>query len=235
MTDIALLPAEGQVSRPEPSVKPTWLRPAAISVVVACHLTVAWLLMAVALPTISALDSISMELVPEGDFFEAEEVSAAEDQPPPPEEVQEVEAIPPPEVMSPEAPPLPVAKKEVVEAKKKVVERKPTTDYAKQRREAQARRRMGAPDGQSQATGVSKAAYQALLAAAIRRHTPGSTSLGEGAASCTFHVTSGGGMSGISCSGGGGHAALARRILASVHAPPPPGGGFYASQSFHFH
>ena len=122
-----------------------------------------------------------------------------------------------------------------METKKKVVERKPTTDYAKERREAQARRRMGAPEGHSQATGMSRAAYAGLLAAAIRRHTPGSTSLGEGTASCSFHVTSGGGMSGISCSGGGGHASLAHRILASVHAPPPPGGGFFASQSFHFH
>jgi protein TonB len=234
MTDVAMLSMETQVSRLKPVVKPPWLRPAAIAAVVAAHLTVAWVLMSVAVPHATSLDSISMDLVPEGDFFEAQEQTEAEDQPPPPEEAQEAEAIPPPQVMSPDAPPLP-AKKEVVEAKKKIVERKPTVDYAKERREAQARRRMGAPEGRAQATGMSRAAYGALLSAAIRRHTPGSTSLGEGSASCSFHVTSGGGISGISCSGGGGHAALAHRILASVHAPPPPGGGFFASQNFHFH
>lgn len=234
MTDVAMLSMATQISRVEPSVKPPWLRPAATSAVVAAHLVVAWLLMAAAIPHITSLDSISMDLVPEGDFIETQEVSAAEDQPPPPEEAQEAEAIPPPEVMSPDAPPLP-AKKEVVEAKKKIVERKPTTDYAKERREAQARRHMGAPEGRAQATGMSKAAYAGLLAKAIRQHTPALTSLGEGVASCSFHVTSGGSITGISCSGGGGHAALAHRILASVHAPPPPGGGFFASQPFHFH
>jgi protein TonB len=234
MSDVAMPSMESQISRVEPSVKPPWLRPATIGAVVAAHAAVAWLLLAVAVPNISALDSISMDLVPEGDFIETQEVSAAEDQPPPPEQAQEAEAIPPPEVMSPDAPPLP-AKKEVVEAKKKEVERKQTVDYAKERREAQARRHMGAPEGRAQATGVSKAAYAGLLAKAIRQHTPALTSLGEGAASCTFHVTSGGGITSISCSGGGGHAALAHRILASVHAPPPPGGGFFASQPFHFH
>lgn len=237
MTDLTLSSFEaGAPTADPPPVKPTWLRAASLSGVVAAHGAVAWLLLAVAVPTISNLDSISMDLVPQGDYFESQEVTAAEEQPPPPEEVEQPDlALPPPVVMSPDALPLP-AKKEVVEQKKKIVEKKPEVDRADKRREEQARRRMGAPEGHSGATGMSQNAYKAMLAAAIRRHTPSTSSAGEGSASVTFHVTAGGGISGISASGSTpAHAALARRIMSSVHAPPPPGGGFFASQNFHFH
>lgn len=240
MTDAALFPSDvepaPQSAPPSgpPPVKPPWLRSAAFAAVIAAHGMVAAALMATAIQNISPLDSVSMDLIPEGDFFESEEVSAAEDTPPP-QEVEEPElALPPPLVMSPDAPALPAKKEAVEKVVKKVVEQK-EVQHDKEQREAQARRRMGAPEGRSQASGMSKAAYAGLLARAIRAHTPGSTSLGEGSASCVFHVTSGGGMSGVGCSGSGGHAALARRILSSVHAPPPPGGGFFASQAFHFH
>lgn len=237
MTDLAftsLAPPEPTAENPPP-VKPAWLRPVSFVGVVAAHAGVAWLLLAVAVPTISTLDSISMDLIPQGDFFESQEVTAAEEETPPPEEIEQPDlAIPPPQVMSPEAPPLP-AQKEVVEQKKKVVEKKREVDHAEKRREAQAKRRIGAPEGQAQGTGMSQSAYKALLAAAIRRHTPGSTSVGEGSADVSFHVTSGGGITGISASGSTpAHAALARRIMASVHAPAPPGGAFFASQHFHF-
>lgn len=218
-----------------PPVKPAWLRPASFAGVVVAHAAIGWLLLKLAVPSIASLDSVSMELIPQGDFFESQEVSAAEEEPPPPEEIEQPDlAIPPPQVMAPDAPSLP-QQKEIVEKKKKIVEKKKDVDRDK-KREAVAQRRLGAPEGQSQSNGMSQSAYKALLAAAIRSHTPGSSALGEGTAQCSFHVTAGGGITSVSASGSSpAHAALARRILASVHAPPPPGGAFFASQSFHFH
>lgn len=237
MTDLTLSSfATGTPYASPPPVKPPWLRAASFTGVVTAHVAIAWLLLKLAVPSIASLESISMDLVPQGDFFESQEVTAAEEEPPPPEEIEQPDlAIPPPVVMSPEAPALP-AQKEIVEQKKKVVEKKREVDHAEKKREAQAKRRVGAPEGQSQSNGMSQSAYKALLAAAIRSHTPGSSAVGEGTAQCSFHVSAGGGITGISASGSSpAHAALARRILASVHAPAPPGGGFFASQSFHFH
>jgi protein TonB len=238
MTDVVYSPVEGGVggdSAPPP-VKPPWLRAASLSGVVLAHAGVAYLLLKLAVPTIASLESISMELVPQGDLFESQEVTAAEEEPPPPEEIEQPDlAIPPPQVMAPDAPVLPQQKEVVEQKKKKIVERKREIDHDK-KREASAQRRMGAPEGQSQSNGMSQAAYKALLAAAIRRHSPTVTALGEGTADCSFHVTASGGITGISASGSSpAHAALARHVLASVHAPPPPGGGFHASQHFHFH
>lgn len=218
-----------------PPVKPPWLRAASFAGVVAAHAGVAFLLLELAVPTIASLESISMELVPQGDFFEAQEVTAAEEEPPPPEEIEQPDlAIPPPQVMAPDAPVLPQQKEVVEQKKKKVVERKREVDHDK-KREAVARRHMGAPEGQAQSNGMSQAAYKALLAAAIRRHSPGSTAIGVGTAHCSFYVTASGAITGISASGTTpALAALARQIIASVHAPPPPGGAFHATQSFNF-
>ncbi|MBY6242565.1 energy transducer TonB [Methylosinus sp. Sm6] len=218
-----------------PPVKPPWLRAASFAGVVAAHAGIAYLLLKLAVPAISTLDSISMELIPQGDYFEQQELAAAEEEPPPPEEIEQPDlAIPPPQVMAPDAPALP-QQKEVVEQKKKAVERKREAERDK-KREAQAARRMGAPEGQSGSSGMSTAAYKALLAAAIRRHAPDVSALGEGTVDCSFHVTAGGTITGVSVSGTSpAQVALVRRALASVHAPPPPGGGFDASQHFHFH
>lgn len=236
MTDLTVSSFEsgfGGDSAPPP-VKPPWLRAASLVGVVAAHAGVAYLLLHLAVPAISTLESISMELVPQGDFLESQEVTAAEEEPPPPEEIEQPDlAIPPPQVIAPDVPVLP-QQKEVVEKKKKIVERKREVARDK-KREAVARRQMGAPEGQSQSNGVSQAAYKALLAAAIRRHSPGTTSVGVGTVHCSFHVTASGAITGISASGASpALTALARQILASVHAPPPPNGGFFASQSFNF-
>ncbi|MBU3889398.1 hypothetical protein FM996_09060 [Methylosinus sporium] len=237
MTDAILSSFEsgGTSMGDPPSVKPAWLRPASVAGVVVAHAAVGWLLLKLAVPSIASLDSVSMELIPQGDFFESQEVSAAEEEPPPPEEIEQPDlAIPPPQVMAPDAPSLP-QQKEIVEKKKKIVEKKREVDHDK-KREAQAKRRIGAPEGQSQSEGMSQSAYKAMLRRAILEHTPGSSALGEGTAQCSFHVTAGGSISSISATGSSpAHAALARRILASVHAPPPPGGAFFASQNFHFH
>jgi protein TonB len=238
MTDLTLSSFESGLggNKAPPPVKPPWLRAASFAGVVAAHAGVAYLLLKLAVPSIASLESISMELVPRGDFLESQEVTAAEEEPPPPEEIEQPDlAIPPPQVMAPDAPSLPQQKEVVEQKKKKIVERKREVDHDK-KREATARRQMGAPEGQSQSNGMSQAAYKALLAAAIRRHTPTVAALGEGTADCSFHVTAGGGITGVSASGSSpAHAALARQVLASVHAPPPPGGGFRATQHFHFH
>lgn len=121
MTDVAYSPVEGGVggdSAPPP-VKPPWLRAASLSGVVLAHAGVAFLLLKLAVPAITSLESISMELVPQGDFVESQEVTAAEEEPPPPEEIEQPDlAIPPPQVMAPDAPVLP-QQKEVVEQKKR--------------------------------------------------------------------------------------------------------------------
>ena len=214
-----------------PPVKPRWLGPATTVAVTLAHVGFAFFLMTAAIEKIAPLDSISMDLMPEGDMFESEQVEATEDAVPLEEMEQPDLAIPLPQLMTPDAPPIPV--KNEVERKKRVVEHKQVAQ-AKEHREAQERHRIGIAGGRGRGA-VSQAGYKALLAAAIRRHVPSTSSLGEGSASCSFHVSSGGGITGISCSGSSGaHASLLRSAIAATHPPPPPGGGFYAAQGVHF-
>ncbi|MCC3245558.1 energy transducer TonB [Methylocystis sp. WRRC1] len=237
MTDVALMPdmlGEGQEPPGTPRVQPPWLRPVAIVAIVLAHVAVFVGFMYAGAPKITSLDSISMDLVPEGDFFEQQEVSEAEDTPPP-VAVEEPElALPPPMVMSPDAPPLPAKKEDAEKVEKKREERK-EVEHAQERREAQARRRYGAPEGHAAGSGASQATCLAHVAAALRRHTPGATSLGPGHASVTFHINAGGGISGISASGSSpAHAALARRIVSSSRGPSSCASAF-VSQGFTFH
>jgi hypothetical protein len=239
MTDAALVSEMadgGNMSRPDapPPLKPNWLRPVTTAAIVLAHLAVAGLLMKTAVQNIPSLDSVSMDLVPEGDYIEQEEVSQAEDTPPPEEVEQPDLALPPPMVMAPDAVPLP-AKKEVVQpVKKKVVERK-EIERARERRVAQQRRRAGAPGGRAQGSGHSQSICLAQVASAIRRHTPGATSLGAGHATVTLHVHAGGGISVGGASGSTpAHAALARRIVASSRGPSICGAGTF-TQGFSFH
>ena len=214
-----------------PPVKPRWLGPAATVAVALAHAGIAFFLMTVAIEKVTPLESVTMDLVPEGDMFESEQVEATDEVVPPEEMEQPDLAIPLPEVMTPDATPIPL-KKEV--QKKRVVERKQVAE-AKEHRDAQERHRIGIAGGRGTGS-LSQAGYKALLAAAIHRHVPSSSSLGEGSASCSFHVSSGGGMTGINCSGSSGaHASLLRSAIAATHAPPPPGGGFFAAQGVHFH
>ena len=237
MTDAAALSqlsSAAPVGPEFPPVKPRWLGPAATVAAVLAHVGVAVFLMTAAIEKIQPLDSVTMDLVPEGDMFETEQVDAADEVVPPEEMEQPDLAIPLPQVMTPDAPPIPVKKEVVVKPKKRVVEHKQVVQ-AKQHREAQDRHRMGMAGGRGKGA-VSQAGYKAMLAAAIRRHIPSSSSLGPGSAYCSFHVTGGGGMSGISCSGSSGsHASLLRSAIAATHAPAPPGGGFFAAQSVRFH
>jgi protein TonB len=223
MTDIPLtLPMHAPPAPGAPPVKPAWLRPAAVAAVVAAHLATAWMLIAVQIPLIGSPEEMMIDLNSE-DIEEQDESAAAEEAPPPPEMAEDPElAIEPPQVMAPEALPLPEKKKEVVE--RKPVERKEANT---ERSEDRARMR--------RASSMSQSAFLGQLVAAIKRHTPGSTSLGPGSAHVTFHVGPGGNIYGVAASGSPKHAALARRIVASVQAPPPPNGHFFGALPFNFH
>lgn len=238
MTDFALS-SEYASRRDEPPpgpppVNPPWLRPLAITLIVAAHLGVFAAFLFAPAPKSISLDSISMDLVQEGDFVEQQEVSAAEDTPPPVAVEQPELALPPPVVMAPDAIPLAMKKEDVEKVEKKQEEKK-QVERAEQRREAQAKRHAGAPQGQNASGGASQATCLAHVAASLRSHTPGATSLGPGTAHVTFHINAGGGISGISASGSTpAHAALAKRIVASSRGPGSCGSAF-VSQGFAFH
>jgi len=221
-----------RLRREIPTVLPKWFRTATIFIIIFLHSLIFIAFIFAPKPDAISLDSVEMELVQDGDFFEAEEVAEAEDRPPPEVVVDPEFALPPPEVMNPEAPTL-RAKQDILEKEQKK-EKQEQTEQAQQRREAQARRHAGAPNGGS-GSGGSKAACLAHVATDLRRHTPGSTHLGSGHAHVTFHINVGGGISGISVSGSTpAHAALARRIVASSRGPGSCGSAFVA-QSFAFH
>lgn len=239
MTDFALSqdyaePRQGEPPPGPPPVNPPWLRPVAVTGIVALHLAVfAAFLFAPAPKTIS-LDSLTMDLVQEGDFIEQQEVSAAEDTPPPVAVEQPELALPPPVVMAPDAIPLAMKKDDVEKVEKKQEEQK-EVERAEQAREAQARRHAGSPNGGASAGGASQASCLAKVAASLRHHTPGETSLGRGSAHVTFRVNVGGGISGVSASGSTpAHAALARRIVASSRGPSSCASTLL-SQDFAFH
>ncbi len=224
-----------------PPVQPPWLRPAVTILIIAVHFLVAWITLVTSAPLFQPID---VTLVPSGSPLGLEEQEADNQ---PPEEVEQPElALPAPMILSPDAP----VKEEIVKPERHVVEKrethvaeKPKAHEVEKRaaaagtnseQRAPGRRALGLPEGRASAR--SRMDYAALLAMAIRRHTPAATSVGSGTARVQFHVNAYGGIVGISASGSNpGVAALARRIVASIHAPPPPGGSFYGVQNFIFH
>jgi len=237
MTDFALSPDyAGRREEPPqgtPPVNPPWLRPVAIIAIVALHASIFAAFIMAPKPEPLALSENYVDLE-SGDFVEQEEVSAAEDTPPPVAVEQPELALPPPVVMSPDAIPLAMKKEDVEKVEKKREEQK-QVERAEQARAAQARRHAGSPEGNGRQGGAASASCLAHVAASLRSHTPGSTSLGPGTAHVTFHVNVGGGISGVSASGSTpGHAALARRIVSSSRGPGNCGTAF-VSQAFAFH
>ena len=237
MTDVGALPSF--VHEPSegafPPIRPRWLGPVTTSAVILAHVALGVLFMDFALEKIVPLEEVGVDLIPEGDQFESVEQVEMDEVPPPEAFEQPDFAIPPPLIMHPDAPPLP-AKNQVTEQQKRVVEKRRQEVQAGRKQQAQERHRLGIEGGQAASGGLSRASYAALLSAAIRRHVPSSTTLGPGTATCAFHVSTGGGMTGISCSGSSpAHASLLRMAIASVQAPPPPGGGFFAAQAVNFH
>jgi protein TonB len=213
-----------------PPVKPRWLAPAVTAGICLAHLGVAMWLTRVHIADESMLPegAISLDLVPDGDMFESEAVEP-QDEIPPPQEMAAAATVevPPPAVMDPDALAIP--------QKREAVKRERDDAPAQEHREAQDRRRIGVAGGRAQTAGLSKAAYAALLAQAVRRHVSGSSSPGAGMASCSFRVSAAGGLSVVSCSGSSAaHQAVLKRAIAATHAPPPPGGSFFASQRILF-
>lgn len=228
-----------------PPLRPGRVYPIATAAVIAAHVAVFGAFMQYGRPTLAPLGEIDAQLVPEGDYFEAEAITETVL---PSEAAQQEEAraeepelaAPTPDVRTPEAPALP-AKKESrkVEKQAKKPERKTSerrdVDTGDARREAQAARRYGAPGGRGAAgSGASQATCLAHVAAALRSHTPGATSLGPGSAFVTFRINPGGGVSSVAASGTTpAHAALARRIVGASRGPKTCGAAF-VSQNIYF-
>ena len=194
-------------------------------------------------PALISLGAIDAELVREGDFFEAAAISEADPQTQNIEEEEKTEnpdfAAPAPNIADQQAPILPQRKDDKKSDERKNKEEKKlsekhSSEYASERREAQARRRTGVPGGgRTGGAGASRASCLAHIAAALRAHTPGATALGPGTAHVTFHVSPGGGVSGISATGStAGHAALARRIVAASRGPSSCGAAFVYQQIY---
>jgi periplasmic protein TonB len=104
---------------PYPPVKPPWLRP----VVTAVHAFVAWIMV---VTSVQLFHTIDVTLVPSGDPLGLEE-QEADDQPPPPEEVELPDlAMPAPMILSPDAP----VKEEIIKPKTHVVEKRTAVERA---------------------------------------------------------------------------------------------------------
>jgi len=234
LTDIALNPDLAESISPPPGfppVKPKWLRPFVMTTVVLAHASVAAFLGLASLTPIPSLDAIDMELVPEGDYVEQQEVVQAEDVPPEPAEEAEL-AIPLPQVMAPDAPPLPVKREEV---EKTVVKHKREVAQAAKPRAAQQLRHAGAAGGHAKTSGHQQSLCLAQLMSSMRRHSPASAGFGPGSAMVVFRVHPGGYVTVVSSSGSTPvHAALARRIVASSRGPSICGADL-RGQPFNFH
>jgi protein TonB len=256
MSDAIVLPLEAEDAI-YPSVKPPWLPPVATVFVIAMHAAVALISVLAPTPVYHVIDAT---LVPYGDPFGSlegpfgvQEQATDEEETPPPEPAEASDepdlAIPPPMIVSPDALPDPTVKHEI-DQKKMVAKHRTFAEHAPREgggrsgnQLAGASGRGGGPRGhrplglpEGRAAAGSQMGYAALLAIAIRQHTPPRSDLGPGSAHVVFHVTGWGAIVGISASGSTpAHAALARRIVGSVHAPPPPGGSYFASQEFDFH
>jgi hypothetical protein len=229
-----------------PPLRPNRIYPISAAVVVAAHALVFTAFVHGAQPVLTSLGAIDAELVPEGDFFEAEairETDVAPDESEPEQAKADDPEIAAPAAVVPvrDALHLPekkekqkTAEKPRPKVEKKIPERR-DVDRGAERREAQAARRYGATGGKGgPGSGASQATCLAHVAAALRSHTPGSTSLGPGTAFVTFHINAGGGISVVSASGTTpAHAALGRRIVSASRGPSTCAAAF-VSQSIYF-
>ena len=163
MTEIASfseLPGGAAAGEPSfPPVKPRWLGPAATVAVALAHAGLAVFLMTVAIEKVTPLESVTMDLVPEGDMFESEQVDATDEVVPPEEMEQPDLAIPLPEVMTPDATPIPLKKE--VEKKRVVVEQqagRPSQGASRRAGASPDRHRRGTRNGQPVASRLQGAA-----------------------------------------------------------------------------
>jgi protein TonB len=133
--------------RGAPALRPGWLRPTALALILAGHAALLLEVKPVA-DNAPQLESMEVALVPLGDSVEdqkaQEEIKPAEPPPPPPEPPPppppaELTA-PPPQVVAPEAPPLPVAKPQPEVKPKPQVKPKPRPEVEEQPDRAELRR-----------------------------------------------------------------------------------------------
>lgn len=223
MTASAAFPERGAEDRPSPSA-PLARRNLGHVVSVAAHAALfAWLAVTTQ-EIVSPLDSLTIDLMPQGDTRQSEDAPETEVSLTQPKPLEEPD---------PDAPPRPIEREE--ENRVKQVEQKQNVARADRRQQASVKHRLGVEGGHASA--MSRASYMGLLAAAIARHTPSVSRLGPGAAVCYFTVTSSGSITGVSCSGATpAQAALLRAAVLATQAPgPPPGGSLYTWQPARFH
>jgi len=112
---------------------------------------------------------------------------------------------------------------------------KPTAEAPAPRRAAKGAKPEVAPEHKTETT--SRIAYLRALTAEIRKHTNGTSNLGEGSVTVAFTIGASGRVvsHSVKQSSGSAMTEQANKILASIHTPPPPGGKFSAVQQFRFH
>lgn len=253
MTVSATIPPGLTSSKAKPgrmSMRPGWLRPAALAAIVALH---ASLLLSVASQPapLTQLDAVEVTLKSLGDSpmdqAKQEEVRPAEPPPAPPVVEKAELTAPLPDIVSPEAIPLPVEKpspvvKEPTPAKLREQNRR--TQAAKERRhvaqEGRRAQKRGVANGAHEHA-LSRGAYAGLVAAELRRHqfypaearSQGAT----GAVGVAFTVGPSGRVVSQSITQSSGNAALdsaARAMMSAIQTPPPPGGSVSTSTTIRF-
>jgi periplasmic protein TonB len=212
-----------------PQVKPRWLEPTVFALVVLAHASLAfWLAYHPVDMAKTPPEEIGLELLPQGDEFESEEVAPSDETPAPMvmSQSQSQIDVPLPRTMDPEAMPAPQKSDQVA---------RESSDEARERRDAQERHRLGQKEKPAENAGVSKLAYAATLAKAVRKNVASRGSPGAGQAYCTFRVDAEGVLSVESCKASShAHEAILRGAIVATHAPPPPDGSFFASQRIYF-
>lgn len=212
-----------------PQVKPPWLGPTALGAVLLAHASIAFWLAYHPLDMANSppVEEIGLELIPQGDEFESEEVAPSDEAPAPMVmATQRQIEVPLPQSMDPEA---------LAATPKADQVNRESSDEARERRDAQERHRLGQKEKPAENAGVAQLAYATQLAKAVRKNVASRGSPGTGEAYCTFHVDGQGGLSVESCKASShAHEAVLRGAIAATHAPPPPEGAFFASQRIHF-
>lgn len=231
MTDVAIVGNMGSGAPRQPGaqlIRPKWLRPAALAVVLAMHASVVLFFLRQPIPVPESLDGVSVDLEQGDADVTQEEIDQVESKPV--DEAQEPLAAPAPLVVAPEAPALPMQRKDS-EKKKPVV--KPQED-----REARHTQQQRATTRGAEARGSGSGAHSASARAAFLRaiktqlmiHRP--RDLPAGTTMVSFRVSAAGAVSVTGASGPG--ASEARRAVASIRpGRDPTGQGFFGSQAFH--
>lgn len=212
-----------------PQVKPPWLGPTVFGAVLLAHASLAFWLAYHPLEMANAppVEEIGLELIPQGDEFESEEVAPSDEAPAPMVMATQSQIeVPLPQTMDPDA----------LSASPKADQvNRESSDEARERRDAQERHRLGQKEKPAENAGVSQLAYATQLAKAVRKNVASRGSPGTGEAYCTFHVDGQGVLSVESCKASShAHEAVLRGAITATHAPPPPEGAFFASQRIHF-